>query len=166
MRKRDGAELVQRERLAAHQEAEWSARAGTPSPVRGITHGARELRFSLWLARHQRRTGRPGAPWAEPLRVLRRGVGGFASTEVSSAFPTAASLELRDDGVRLASTLAWRGGEPVPGTALERLYLLDGSGLAVRETLVPGRVRELDYAVPAAALEPRRAVDSASYRLA
>ena len=49
--------------------------------------GARELRFSLWLARHQRRTGRPGAPWAEPLRVLRRGVGGFASTRGLERLP-------------------------------------------------------------------------------
>jgi hypothetical protein len=166
VRKPDGAELVQRLRLAASQEGEWSASAGAPRLGRGWSHGGRELRFALWLARHQRRTRRPGAPWSEPLRVLRRGVLDFASPRASSAFPTDAGLELRDDGVRIGSRLAWRGGEPVPKTAVERLFTLDGAGLLVRDELRAEGVRDIGYPLPARALEAVREGGTVAYRLA
>lgn len=153
VRRRDRAELVRRVRLAPDQEAEWSGRAGRLSPRRGWHHAAAELRFSWWLARHQQRTGRPGGLWSEPARVVRRGLFGFASARVSSCFPVAAELELRDDGAVLRSTLAWAGGEPVPGSATERQYLLDGSGLAVHDAVRPGAARGVEHRPPAAAVE-------------
>ena len=159
VRKRDGAELVRRARLAADQEGEWSGRAGHFRAGRGWRQGAGELRFSAWLARHQHRTKRPGGPLAPPLRVLREGIAAFGSSRVSSAFPLDAELELRDDGVLCRASLAWAGGAPVPGAVTERLFQLAGEGLHVRDRATPGAARDLGHRMPEGAGELERGAE-------
>ncbi|HVS09129.1 MAG TPA: hypothetical protein VMS76_04575 [Planctomycetota bacterium] len=157
VRKRDGAELVERCRLGGAQEAEWSARAGSPSLARGRTGLGGELRFSLWLARNHRRAGRHLAAAKAPLDVLRRGFLAFAAPRVSSAFHLAPEVRVLDDGLVLHGGLAWRGGDAVPGARIERRYHLDGAGLSVSERVVDaGAARGLEYRVPTAASEVER----------
>src|SRR5258706_3054723 len=55
-----------RELLAGREEADWHGRAGSFAPARGWRSGARELRFSLWLARVDWRGGRRAAALARP----------------------------------------------------------------------------------------------------
>jgi hypothetical protein len=166
-RRADGAELLERCRLGGAQEAEWSARAGLPSPARGWAGGGSEMRFALWLARVHWRAGRRGAALAAPLKVARRGVGAFASPRVSSAFALAPAVRVEGDGLELESELAWRGGASVPGSRLARRFQVDGDGLVVEERLLAaGAARGIGYGVPAAAREVVRAADRVSYRLA
>ncbi len=154
VRKSDGALLVTRTRLAAQQDAEWSGRAGAFKFSRGWEHGASALRFSLWLARNHARGGRYAAAFGAPFDVWRRGVLGFASSEVSSGFDREAQLVFDASGVTLRSALAWRGGERVPNTTLLRRFAIDGRGLCVNEERLGAEgVRNLVYNWPAAATE-------------
>jgi hypothetical protein len=158
VRRADGAELVERRRLRADQEGEWSRSFGVPSLGRGWPSGASELRFSAWLARNHWRGGRATSALLAPLDVLRRGVLDFASARASSAFPVEAELTVRDDGVAVAGGLAWRGGEPVPGWRTQRVFRMAGDGLEVSERVEgPGRARAPGYRLPAAAREVRGA---------
>lgn len=166
-RRDDGAELVERCRLGGAQEAEWSGSAGLPSLARGWRGGGGELRFSLWLARVHWRAGRTGAALAAPLAVAHRGVAAFAAPRVSSAFALAPVVRIDGDGLELASALAWRGGDVVPGSRLERRYQVNGEGLTVSEHLLAaGGAHALRYGVPAAARDVERTVDRVTYRLA
>lgn len=152
LRKSDGAELLERVRLAHGQEGEWSARSGLAHPLRGWRDCGREVRFSLWLARNHWRCGRPAEALGAPWHALRQGVGGFASSQVSSAFHLGAELTVGASHVQHTTGLAWRGGAAVPGVECERSFSLDGEGLVVREHLRGAqRVRGLDYVLPAAA---------------
>ena len=168
VRRADGAELVQRRRLRPDQEAEWALRAGAPAPLRGWRSGASELRFSAWLARNHWRAGRVASAALAPLGALTRGVVYFASARASSAFALGAELSVRDDGVALVGGLAWRGGQPVPGWRVERVFRVGGDGLLVSERLEgPERAGSLDYRVPAAARDVRGAgTRELAYRLA
>jgi hypothetical protein len=166
VRKRDGADLVARERLAARQEAEWSGTHGSFSPARGWRHGRDELRFSLWLARNHWRGGRRAAALGAPFDVLQRGVLDFASSEASSAFDLAPAVEVLADGLRLRSKLAHRGGEPAGDSEFERSFQVDGNGLSVVERLLAaGRTAHLDYRVPAHARAVERSSREIRYRL-
>lgn len=166
-RRADGCELLERCRLGGSQEAEWSARAGLPSPARGWAGGGRELRFALWLARVHWRAGRHAQALWTPLSVARRGLGAFASPRVSSAFTLAPAVRVEGDGLELSSELAWRGGSSVPGSRLSRRYQVDGDGLSVEERLLDaGAARHVDYAVPRGASEVERGPGRVSYRLA
>lgn len=152
LRKADGVELLERRRGDAHQEGEWTGRAGRPAPRRGLAAGGRELRFSLWLARVHRRAGRGGEALRAPLGVLREGVLAYASSSVSSAFDLAPRVEVLPDGIELLVEPAHRGGAPGGGARIARSFRLGGDGLEVREELREvGRVRGLAYRLPAAA---------------
>lgn len=166
VRKGDRSELVVRERWSANQEAEWSGRAGSFELARGWRHGRHALRFSLWLARNHWRGGRFADALGAPFDVARRGIGAFASSEVSSAFDIGPEIELLPDGIRLQAELAHRGGERAGGTRVERTFRIEGDGLAVTErVLARGDVRELDYRVPATATSVVRERDEIRYRL-
>ncbi len=163
VRKHEGRELLLRERGSAEQEGEWSARSGWPAPRRGWSAGADELRFSLWRARVHLRARRPGAALLAPLETFARGVCAYASPRVSSAFELQPELELLPDGVLVRSHLAWRDGQRVPWSGIERSYRLDGQGLLVSERLVTrGGARGLRYRVPAAAQDVQQ--DGAEWR--
>lgn len=165
-RKRDGAELLSRAPLAARQAGEWSGEAGGLRLARGWSAGQAELRFSTWLARAHWRAHRWLEGAGEPWRALRRGVLAFASPRVSSAFALDPEVAPLSDGVRLRSHLAWRGGEPVPGTELLRTFRLAGDTLCVQERLIgSGAVRDLDYTLPPLATSVERRRDEISWLL-
>lgn len=167
LRKSDHAELVARCRLGGRQEAEWSGTHGHFSAARAWRSGARELRFSLWLARVHLRAGRWSEALRTPPRVLARAVLAFGHPRVSSAFETGPLVELLPDGLVLRSALAHRDGSRIPGTSLERSFRLDGSGLQVEErALAPRALQHLTYLVPSAARELRSGPGSVAYRLA
>ncbi len=167
VRRSDGTELLERRRLAWRQEGEWAGSAGTLALGRGWRSGGAELRFSAWLARNHWRAGRPGAALRAPLDLIARGVLAFGSRAVSSAFDTDARLELSERGVRVRGALAWRGGEPVPGCRTERLFRVDGEGLAVSERIEgAAQVAKLAFAAPRAASAVRGLGEEVlSYRL-
>lgn len=166
VRKSDGAELLERCRLGGAQEAEWSGAAGLPSLGRGLAGGARELRFSLWLARNHWRGRRHGAALRAPLSVVQRGMLAFAAPRVSSAFFLAPGVRVDGDGIELEAGLAWRGGKPVPGARVQRRYQVDGEGLRVTDVLASsGSAHALSYQIPASATEAERAAGRVSYRL-
>ena len=167
VRKSDGAELLPRCRLGGHQVAEWSGLAGLPSPGRGWRAGAKELRFSTWIARVHWRAGRRLAALRTPLATLRRGVLAFAHARVSSAFALEPEVDVRTGSVRLEGPLAWRDGSAVPGTRLERSFHVDGGGLLVSERVLSAEgVRALRYPLPEGAREVRRDEHEVHYRLA
>jgi hypothetical protein len=166
VRKRDGCELLPRRRLADRQAGEWSAEGGGLRLSRGWGAGRAELRFSTWLARAEWRAGRYLAAFRAPFSALRHGVLAFASPRASSAFGLAPELELLPDGVRLHSSLAWRGGEVVPGTEIVRTFRLAGEGLRVHELVLGmGEVRDLDYTLPPLASSVDRQAREISYTL-
>lgn len=165
-RKKDGEELLPRRPLAGRQAGEWSAESGGLRLARGWRAGRSELRFSTWLARTQWRARRYLDAFGEPLTALRRGVLAFASPRASSAFALSPELDLLPDGVRLRSCLAWRGGEPVPGTELVRTFQLVGERLRVHERLLAANdIRDLDYTLPPLASSVDRRTDEISYSL-
>jgi hypothetical protein len=166
VRKSDGAELVERCRLGGAQEAEWSGSAGLPSMSRAFAGGARELRFSGWLARNHWRGSRHSQALRAPLSVAKRGLLAFAAPRVSSAFFLAPEVRVDGDGLELESGLAWRGGNPVPAALVQRRYQVDGDGLRVTDVLASGAsARSLSYRIPAAATEVERGAGRVSYRL-
>jgi hypothetical protein len=169
LRRSDFTELVARERWRADQEAEWSGNAGTPSLARGWRHGSGPLRFSRWLARNHSRGGHWDLALAAPLVALERGVIDFSSSMASSSFDLDPGIALEGYSVVVRGALAWRGGEKVRGTLLERRFEVDGQGLAVRERLVErGSARGPRYRFPARATERRgdERSSAVSYRLA
>lgn len=168
VRKLDGANLLARQRLAATQEGEWSGHAGSSSLARGWSHGAKEMRFSLWLVRNHARGRRLGLAARAPLETLRHGVLDFASREISSAFDRGPVVSVDGEGVTVESALALRGGDVAGGARLRRRFEIDGTGLTVDERVLDaGSVEELRFRWPAQASE--RAGDGrteARYRLA
>ena len=166
VRRGDGRELLPRCRLGGHQQGEWSARSGPVSLGRGWRSGGKEVRFSLWRARVHARAGRLAEALLTPPQALQRGVLAFAHPRVSSAFALDPSLELEEAGVRLTSHLAWRDGTPVPGTALERHFRVDGEGLVVEERgPAEDGLRGLEYRPPEGATEVVRSGREIRYRL-
>ncbi|MFT7670910.1 MAG: hypothetical protein ACI8X5_003623 [Planctomycetota bacterium] len=166
VRKADGMELVARCRLGGHQAAEWSGKSGLPSPVRGLRAGAKEVRFSTWISRVHWRAGRKKEALCAPLKTFKRGVLAFAHSRVSSAFCLSPTVELIENGVRLRSSLAWRDGTPVPESRLLREFLVDETGLLVREELLDsGGARALSYPIPEGADEIHRSATEIRYRL-
>jgi hypothetical protein len=164
--KAEGAELLARQRLSGVDEGEWSARAGLPAPLRGLRSGAREVRFSGWLARVHWRAGRRREALGAPLDALCRGVLAFSSTRASSAFELAPATRLLPLGIEVRGRLCHRGGAAVRGSAFERAFEVDGSGLCVRERLLePGSARGAAYRVPAAARDVQEGPGECSYRL-
>jgi len=154
LRKRDGVELLARLKqpvAGMADEAEWSARAGTWAPLRGLRSGRREVRFSTWLARVHARAGRRGEAVRAPLEALRRGVLDYASTRVSTADDLAPEVRVVSDGITLTAALAHKGGARSLAR-VERTFRVDGEGLVVEERVLdPGDARGLVYALPAAA---------------
>lgn len=166
VRKSDGEELIARCRLGGHQMAEWSGKSGLPSPTRGLRSGAKEVRFSSWLARVHWRAGRRAEAIKTPLKVFKRGVLAFAHSRVSSAFALDVSWRSFTGGVSLEAPLAWRDGTAVPGTRLRREFRVEGDGLIVTETMLEAEgVRALDYPVPPAAQDVERKSGEIRYRL-
>jgi len=162
-----GEELLTRCRLAGVNEAEWSGKLGGFSLGRGWASGKEAVRFSTWLARNHWRGGRGREALLEPGRTLRDGVLAFGSSRVGSSFHRAARTHLLADGVQLSSALARRDGTPVEGSALDRVFRIDGQGLVVEEELIaPGAATGLDYRVPVRASEIVREGGRIHYRLA
>ncbi len=167
LRKSDGRELLPRCRLGGHQSGEWCGKSGPIRPGRGWRAGAKEVRFSLWIARVHWRAGRCALALKTPLATFRRGVLAFAHPRVSSAFHLSPEVSSGPGALlRMKSALAWRDGSPVSGTQVLREFEVDGGGLLVRETMLssPG-VRALDYRVPKQASEVQRDGDEIRYRL-
>jgi hypothetical protein len=159
-------ELLERCRLGGANEGEWSGAHGSFAPARGWRSGARELRFSLWLARVAARRGRPLAALRQPLAVARDGVLAFGSPRVSSAFHLAPAARAEAAGFVLESALAHRDGSVVAGSRLVRRFEVDGDGLVVTEELLAdGGARGLDYRVPRAARDVRREGRRIAWRL-
>ncbi len=166
LRKQGHVELLERCRLGGRQEAEWSGKAGGPAPLRGLSSGWPELRFSLWLARNHLRGRRRAEALRAPLDVLRRGVLAFASPSASSAYYLAPLVRVHGDALELEGGLAWRGGEPVRGTLLARSFQVDGQGLVVTEELRDeGGAREVSYRLPESARDVTLRAGFVSYRL-
>jgi hypothetical protein len=165
--KRARRDVLERCRLAGSNEAEWSGVAGSTSFARGWRANARELKFSLWLARVHARAGRVREALLAPPRVFRRGVMAFAHPRVSSAFDLAPDVEAHADGFTLRSRLAHRDGSPIEASAIERRYRIDGDGLAIDERLAAeGSARHVVYRVPSLARDLVRTGKRVSYRLA
>ncbi len=163
----DGRELLGKGKLPAIGPAEWSGKAGLPSWGRGWRSGAKELRFSLWLARNAWRGGRHREALLWPWRRLREGVLAFASSRVATPFALNPSLTLVDGGVRLEVPLAWSDGRPLADSSVERIYRVDGEGLVVEERLLrPGAARALSYRIPTGASQVVQDATSVRYRLA
>ena len=142
----------QRELLAPGGEAEWQGSAGGFAPLRGWRSGARELRFSAWLARVDWRAGRHAAALARPARVFSRGVLDFSAPLVSSAFDLAPRATPLSDGMLLESRLAHRDGTALLSSRLERSFRIGAGALEVVERLVDaGGARAVEYHVPEAA---------------
>jgi len=166
VRKSDGQDLLVRRRHAAAQEGEWTGTSGMFSVGRGLSSGARELRFSLWLARTDLRAGNVARALARPFKVLREGVLAFGSPVCSTAFDRAPELETFSDGVQLRSHLARRDGSRIEHSAIERTFRVGGDGLLVEERLKdPSPVRGLAYHVPSRAQDIERDEHTLRYRL-
>ena len=161
---RRGAGLVRvyskrerRELLSPAGEAEWHGRSGGFAPARGWRSGARELRFSAWLARVDWRAGRHAAALARPVRVFSRGVLDYASASVSSAFELAPRATPLSDGFRLESRLAHRDGTPLASSRLERSFRIGAGALEVEEQLLDaGGAQAVEYHLPQAARDVQR----------
>jgi hypothetical protein len=165
--KEEARDVLERCRLGGTNEGEWSGVEGWPSPARGWRANAREMRFSLWLARVHARAGRTRDALLAPVHVFRRGVLAFAHPRVSSAFDLAPVVEVHGDGVTLRAALAHRDGSRVSASSIERSYRIDGEGLEVEERLVSaGAARRVNYRVPVAARNVRRDGERVSYHLA
>lgn len=137
--------------------AEWTARVGGFDRARARAALAGEVRFSGWLARAYSRRGERLRALRTPAEVVRRGLAEFGGARVSSAHVLDPALELHSDGVTLRSGLAWRDGRRVPGAVLERVYRVEGDGLAVRERisgLTDSLAARLGYSAPSAARDP------------
>jgi hypothetical protein len=127
---------------------------------------ARELRFSIWLARVHLRAGRYVEAPLAPAHVFRRGVLAFAHPRVSSSFDLAPEVEVREGEIVLRSALAHRDGSRAAGSALVRRFALDGEGLEVEEELrSTGAARGVEFRFPKAARDARREGTRAAYRL-
>lgn len=147
-------------------EAEWIGSSGSTSPVRGLNANKDELRFSFWLSRVAWRRGRALEALRTPFEVARKSLFGFGASRASSAFDLAPDVELHGDGVVMRGGLAHRGGVRIEGSALERTFSIDGSGLVVDERLLAqGRAHAVAYRVPKMAKDVVSAPDRATYRL-
>ncbi|MBM3990922.1 MAG: hypothetical protein FJ298_07925 [Planctomycetes bacterium] len=167
VRKSDGANLLERQRWRCDQEGEWAARAGRFSLARGWSASATQLRFSFWLLRNHLRGGRWALALMAPLEVIWRGLCGFGSSEVSSAFHDSPVARIDSRSIALSGALAWRNGSAPAGSRLERRFEVDGAGLTVSERCEASEaLRSLRYRWPSAATE-RRGEGSAerTYRL-
>jgi hypothetical protein len=155
-----------RDLLAGAGEAEWHGHAGGFAPGRGWRSGARELRFSAWLARVDWRAGRHAAALARPVRVFSRGVFDYSSARVSSAFELAPRATPLSDGLKLESRLAHRDGTPLEQSRLERSFRIGAGALEVEERLLDaGGARGVEYHVPEAARELSRETGHVRYLL-
>ena len=164
--KREGKDVLERCRLSGASEGEWSATAGSVAPLRGWRANAREMRFSIWLARVHLRAGRYGEALLAPTRVFRRGVLAFAHPRVSSAFDLAPEIEVRDGEIAVRSSLAHRDGSRARGSALERRFAVDGDGLVVEEEIEDaGVARGVEFHLPRAARDAVREGNRATYRI-
>jgi hypothetical protein len=160
------ADVLDKGRVRGISEAEWVATCGDFSPRRGWRANHDEVRFSLWLARIAWRGGRPLAALTCPFRVAKRGLFDFATRTASSEFDLNPSVEQSVDGLLVRSALAHRDGSPVAGTAIERRFTIDGTGLSVAERVeCAGECRAVEYRVPQQATEIVRTPYTASYRL-
>ncbi len=164
--KREGKDVLERCRLSGTSEGEWNGAEGSIAPLRGWRANARELRFSVWLARVHLRAGRYGEALLAPARVFRRGVLAFAHPRVSTAFDLAPEVLVRDGEILLRSSLAHRDGARAEGSALVRRFAVDGDGLVVEEELASaGAARGVDFRFPRTARESAREGNRASYRI-
>ena len=155
-----------RELLAPAREAEWHGMAGGFAPARGWRSGAGELRFSAWLARVDLRAGRHAAALARPVRVFSRGVLGYSSALVSSAFELAPHATPLSDGILLQRRLAHRDGTPLEQSRIERSFRIGGGALEVEERLLDsGGARGVEYHVPEAARGLLREAGHVRYHL-
>ena len=149
---RDGEaweERVHRCRLGGANRADWNGRAGTIAPQRGWRAGAKEVRFSLWLARVARRRGATLEALRTPLAHLRRDVLAFAHQRVSSAFARDVDARFDGEALELTAPLAWRDGSAVTGSEVRRRYRLDAGSLVVEDELrADGGARGLVWAAP------------------
>ncbi len=166
VRKSDGKDLLERQRHAIAQEAEWSSKGGLFSLARGLRSGARELRFSLWLARADARAGELWRGVRRPFEMFKRGVLAFGSGEASTAFDREPELQSFADGVSLSSGLARRDGSASAGPRFSRSFRLAGDGLLVEEKLLdPKPMRGLVYRIPVAAEDIERSDRVLRYKL-
>jgi hypothetical protein len=150
--KAEGCDVHVPRSLDARIEGEWSGELGPFSLARGWRANAKELRFSLWLARNHLRGRRFSAAAVAPASVLWNGVLAFASKLVGSAFDRAPDLALLPDGVEVRSALARRDGTPILDSRLVRRFQVDGEGLAIEEHLEsPGPARAMRYRPPSLA---------------
>ncbi|MEC8494724.1 MAG: hypothetical protein VXZ39_07370, partial [Planctomycetota bacterium] len=128
-----GKDLFRASPFARRPECAWSGASGVFSPGRGWRAGRDELRFSLWLARHRRRTDGVIAAAREPVRALRTAVIAPASTAVSSAFDRQSPLEVAESGsIRWTAQLADRTGRRVGGEIAHELRVNDAGQLELR----------------------------------
>ena len=166
VRKSDGRDLLERQRHAIPQEAEWSVKGGFLSLLRGLRSGARELRFSLWLARTDARAGHLWRGIKRPFEMFKRGVIAFGSGAASTAFDREPELHSFADGVSLSSGLARRDGSVRGGPRFSRSFRLAGDGLLVEEKLLDTRpMLGLVYRIPTAAEDIERTDRVLRYKL-
>ncbi|MFT5199204.1 MAG: hypothetical protein ACI87O_001868 [Planctomycetota bacterium] len=166
VRKSTGEELLQRGAASIAFEAQWHSTTGKFSILRAWRLNKKELRFSVWKARNALRTRGLLAAMAEPLYALRDGIFGYAKGVGSSAFATRARVDCDSQRVRLFSELCLRGGEPMPGIAIQREYQVDGEGLLVVETVEEGSLDSRgDYRLPEGASAVVMEAGRVTYRL-
>jgi hypothetical protein len=158
-------ELLERCRLGAHQDGEWTARVGPPSALRGLRANGSEARFTTWLARNAYR-GRGLSASLGPLAAYGlRGLAAFAGPRVSTAFDRAASLEPIEGGVRVRARASWRDGKRSALPEVVRTFTASDAGLRVEEEAcgAPGSLR---YAVPRRAIQVGQTPQRVSWTLA
>jgi hypothetical protein len=160
------ADLLDKGHLRGVGEAEWVAECGHFSPSRGWRANHAELRFAFWLSRVAWRGGRPVDALRGPFQIAKRGLLDFATARASTAYDLAPTVEPTSDGLLVRAAFAHRDGTRVEGTAIERRFTIDGSGLSVAETIEEsGRCRGIGYRVPKLATDVVRTPSTASYRL-
>lgn len=163
-----GRDLFQSDRFARRPTGAWSGAAGRPSPKRGWSAGATDLRFSGWLMRNRWRTGQSmlsklGA-LREPLGALKRGTLDFGSSAVSSSFDRESRLEVTADAVHLSGPFARADGTPVGGR-VERAFRGTAAGVEIEERCVDRRgIRNLWFRAPTHALMHEEVQDHVRYR--
>jgi hypothetical protein len=163
----DGALLVDRCRLSAHEAGEWNGAHGRFEPLAGWRAGGDDLRFSFWLARVAWRRGERQGALATPLRHLSRDVLAFGSPRVSSAF--CRDVESRFDGEELVleGALARRDGARVAGSRVVRRYRVSEGALLVDERVTGvDSVRDLSWSPLRAASDVERDGSGVRFRLA
>ena len=166
----DGKELLPRDPHGRQHEGEWYSTSGSGDKrslwarwTAAWRTNRTELRFSVWMMRNALRGGEvlraAGIPWV----TFQRGILGYGSRQISSAYDRGASLEVIPGGVRVRGVLAHADGTRVPGADFERSYRIEGEELRVEDSCALGI--EAHQTVPKLGTKVQQSAGSLSFSL-